>query len=146
MNSGKKTVYVGGLADEVTEAVVRAAFIPFGELSDVQIPLDYESQKHRGFAFVEFEAAEDAKDAIDNMNEAELFGRTLKVNLAKPLRYKENSSRPVWADDEWLSKYAGKKQEEDNAKKALNEGGQKAVEYIHGLSANVPEGNRGITF
>ena len=36
-----------------------------------------------------------------------MFGRTLKVNMAKPLRLKENSTRPVWADDEWLSKYAG---------------------------------------
>ena len=40
-------------------------------------------------------------------NDSELFGRTLKVNLAKPLRLKENSSRPVWADDEWLQKYSG---------------------------------------
>ena len=39
--------------------------------------------------------------------DSELFGRTLKVNLAKPLRIKENSSRPVWADDEWLQKYSG---------------------------------------
>lgn len=34
---------------------------------DVQIPLDYESEKHRGFAFIEFEMAEDAAAAIDNM-------------------------------------------------------------------------------
>ena len=47
--------------------VVRAAFVPFGDLVDCQIPLDYETEKHRGFAFVEFELAEDAKAAIDNM-------------------------------------------------------------------------------
>ena len=40
-------------------------------------------------------------------NDAELFGRTLRVNLAKPIRMSERSSRPVWADDEWLSKYSG---------------------------------------
>lgn len=34
---------------------------------DIQIPLDYETEKHRGFAFVEFESAEDAAAAIDNM-------------------------------------------------------------------------------
>ncbi len=85
----------------------------------VQIPLDYQTEKHRGFAFVEFELAEDAKAAIDNMNEAELYGRVLKVNLAKPLRYKENSSRPVWADDEWLAEYSGQKAAEDQAKQAL---------------------------
>ena len=47
--------------------VVKAAFIPFGDLVDVQIPLDYETEKHRGFAFVEFELQEDAKSAIENM-------------------------------------------------------------------------------
>lgn len=58
---------LGGLAEEVDEKVLHAAFIPFGEIVDVQIPLDYESEKHRGFAFIEFEMAEDAAAAIDNM-------------------------------------------------------------------------------
>ncbi len=102
------TLHSGGLAEEVDESVVRAAFVPFGDLTEVQMPLDYQTEKHRGFAFVEFEVPEDAQAAIDNMNDSELFGRTLKVNLAKPLRMRENSSRPVWADDEWLQKYAGK--------------------------------------
>ncbi len=101
-------LHSGGLAEEVDESVIRAAFVPFGDLTEVQMPLDYQTEKHRGFAFVEFEVPEDAQAAIDNMNDSELFGRTLKVNLAKPLRMRENSSRPVWADDEWLQKYAGK--------------------------------------
>jgi len=67
----KKTIYCGGLAEEVDEKVVRAAFIPFGDLVDVQIPLDYETEKHRGFAFIEFELQEDAQAAIENMKEAE---------------------------------------------------------------------------
>ena len=49
-----------------------------------------------------------AQGAIDNMNDSELFGRTLRVNLAKPMKIKEGSSRPVWASDEWLQKYAGR--------------------------------------
>lgn len=60
-------MFEGGLAEEVDEKVLHAAFIPFGDLVDVQIPLDYETEKHRGFAFVEFESAEDAAAAIDNM-------------------------------------------------------------------------------
>lgn len=64
---GKRTVFVGGLAEEADEKVLHAAFIPFGDLVDIQIPLDYESEKHRGFAFIEFESAEDAAAAIDNM-------------------------------------------------------------------------------
>lgn len=37
-----------------------------------------------------------------------MYGRTLRVNLAKALRARENSTRPVWADDDWLATYAGK--------------------------------------
>lgn len=51
----------------MTEEVLRSAFIPFGDIVDVQIPLDYETEKHRGFAFIEFELPEDAVAAIDNM-------------------------------------------------------------------------------
>ena len=57
--------------------------------------------------FIEFELPEDAQAAIDNMNDGEMSGRTLRVNMAKPMKMKEGSSRPVWASDEWLQKYAG---------------------------------------
>ena len=73
MSTGsKRTIYVGGLAEEVDDKVLNAAFIPFGDIVDIQIPLDYETEKHRGFAFIEFESAEDAAAAIDNMVEVEL--------------------------------------------------------------------------
>nr|CAI5822028.1 unnamed protein product [Callosobruchus analis] len=106
-SNNKRTIYVGGLAEEVDEKILNAAFIPFGDIIDVQIPLDYESEKHRGFAFIEFESAEDAAAAIDNMNDSELFGRTIRVNLAKPQRIKEGSTRPVWSEDTWLQQHAG---------------------------------------
>ena len=53
---------------------------------DITIPLDFETEAHRGFAFVEFEDVADAAAAMDNMDEAELFGRTLKVNIARPIK------------------------------------------------------------
>jgi len=67
MSNDKRTVYVGGLADEVTERLLNNAFIPFGDIADIQMPADYESQRHRGFAFIEYEQSEDAAAAIDNM-------------------------------------------------------------------------------
>jgi len=103
----KKLIYVGGLAEEVDTKVLNSAFIPFGDIVEVNMPQDYETEKHRGFAFIEFELPEDAQAAIDNMNDSEMFGRTLRVNLAKPMKIKDGSSRPVWATDEWLQKYAG---------------------------------------
>lgn len=107
MSNDKRTIYVGGLADEVIEKLLNDAFIPFGDIADIQMPVDYETQKHRGFAFIEYEVAEDAAAAIDNMNDSELCGRTIRVNLAKPVRVKEGSIKPVWADDDWLQKHAG---------------------------------------
>lgn len=111
--ANKRMVYVGGLAEEVDEKVLHAAFIPFGDITDVQIPMDYTTQKHRGFGFVEFEFAEDAAAAIDNMNESELFGRTVRVNIAKPMKIKEGYSRAVWSEDSWLQKFAGQGTDEN---------------------------------
>ena len=91
----KRTLYVGGLEESVTEDVLRAAFVPFGEITDVNMPIDSAAQKHKGFAFVQYDDKEDAADAIDNMNNAELFGRVLKVNLSKPDAMK-GGHRPVW--------------------------------------------------
>lgn len=105
--ANKRMVYVGGLAEEVDEKILHAALIPFGDITDVQIPPDYATQKHRGFGFVEFEVPEDAAAAIDNMHESELFGRTIRVNLAKPMKNKEGSSRAVWKDDSWMTRHVG---------------------------------------
>ncbi|XP_066904279.1 peptidyl-prolyl cis-trans isomerase-like [Halyomorpha halys] len=116
-SASKRTIYVGGLADEVDEEVLRSAFLAFGELLDIQIPLDYQTEKHRGFAFIEYEFAEDAAAAIDNMNDSEMFGRTIRVNLAKPQKIKEGSTRAVWADDTWLREHAGETVDEENVSK-----------------------------
>ncbi len=55
---------------------------------------------HKGFAFVNFEEEEDAADAIDNMDGAELCGRVLKVHIAKPS--KVANGKAVWATDDWI--------------------------------------------
>lgn len=82
----KATVYVGGLASLVTTTNLHDAFIPFGEIADVSLPKNENPKTtdlHRGFAYVEYEDAEDAKEAIDNMDQAEFFGRVIKVSAAK---------------------------------------------------------------
>ena len=84
----KNTLYVGGLAEEVNEAILHAAFIPFGDIKDVKTPLDQATQKHRSFGFVTFLEREDAQAAMDNMDGSELYGRVLTVNYALPERIK----------------------------------------------------------
>jgi RNA recognition motif-containing protein len=66
------------------------------QLVDVNMPLDNESGKHRGFGFVEYEAPEDATEAIFNMNNGELNGRVLTVNAAKPMTVSERSQKAIW--------------------------------------------------
>lgn len=83
----KSTIYVGGLDQAVSGQTLAEAFIPFGEIVDVTLPkpdAPSSTDLHRGFGYVEFEVPEDAKEAIDNMDGSELYGRTVKVAGAKP--------------------------------------------------------------
>eukprot|EP00041_Stephanoeca_diplocostata_P012810 m.215535 g.215535 ORF g.215535 m.215535 type:complete len:170 (-) comp19101_c0_seq1:1143-1652(-) len=122
--SNKKLLYVGGLSDEVDTKTINAMFVPFGEVVDVQLPLDFETQSHRGFAFVEFELAEDAAAAVDNMHESELYGRTLKVNYARPLTTaKGNANRAIWDDEDWL-------RENNDAVRGLNLGPNRFTDVV----------------
>lgn len=100
-----KTLYVGGIAEEVTEEILRQAFEPFGPLREAKIKMDRDG-KARGFGFLEYEDEEDCEAAIDNMHESELFGRVLTVNKSKGLAVGgkggarlDRCSKPIWADD-----------------------------------------------
>lgn len=76
------TIFVGGLSPEVNVQLLEDVFITFGEIVAIDLPQDEEN--HKGFAFIEFESADDAADAIENMHHSELNGKTLTVNVAKP--------------------------------------------------------------
>mmetsp|Transcript_22788 Transcript_22788/g.49934 ORF Transcript_22788/g.49934 Transcript_22788/m.49934 type:complete len:151 (-) Transcript_22788:577-1029(-) len=127
----KTTLYVGGLEENVNDSTLHAAFIPFGDIKDVNIPLDHASGKHRGFGFVEYEDKEDAAAAIDNMHNAELFGRVLKVNYAQPMKIKGGdkgwSHQPVWADADKYIEELEAEQELENLEK-LQKAGKPAEE------------------
>jgi RNA recognition motif-containing protein len=78
------TIYIGNLSFQATEDDLREVFAEYGTVSRVALPIDRESGKKRGFAFVEMET-EDAEDAaIADLNGAQWLGRDLKVNKAKP--------------------------------------------------------------
>ena len=81
-------IYVGGLPFTATESNVREMFAPYGDIQSAQLITDRDSGQSKGFAFVEMGDAE-AKKAIAELNEAELGGRTLTVNEARP---RENRS------------------------------------------------------
>lgn len=130
----KNTLYVGGLAEEVNEAILHAAFIPFGDIKDVKTPLDQATQKHRSFGFVTFLEKEDAIQAMDNMDGAELYGRVLTVNYALPERIKGGeqgwAAQPIWADaDTWFERQ--QQEEEMQRMQAENRAALQAAEELH---------------
>lgn len=78
------TIYIGNLSYQVTTEDLTDVFSEYGTVKRISIPVDRETGRVRGFAFVELadEAHEDA--AISALDGAEWLGRQLKVNKAKP--------------------------------------------------------------
>src|SRR5579884_1677283 len=77
-------LYIGNLSFQTTEADLREAFGQFGTVTDIYVASDRMTGRPRGFAFVTFSTAEESKLATDKMNGADLGGRPLTVNEAKP--------------------------------------------------------------
>jgi len=84
-------LFVGNLPYDATEDEIRQHFSAVGNLSYVSIPLDRETGKKRGFAFVEFADEQQAQAAIRQLNNQPFKGRPLAVNEA---RAKEAGPRP----------------------------------------------------
>ncbi|KAL9914918.1 poly(U)-binding-splicing factor half pint-like isoform 2-T2 [Glossina fuscipes fuscipes] len=72
-------VYVGSISFELKEDTIRAEFLPFGPIKSINMSWDPITQKHKGFAFVEFEIPEGAQLALEQMNGALMGGRNIKV-------------------------------------------------------------------
>lgn len=87
-----KKLYVGNLPYEVTESEISDAFKAYGETTSVKLISDRDTGRGRGFGFVEMENAEQAQEVLNNLNGKELFGRTLKIDIAK--ERPRNSPRP----------------------------------------------------
>jgi cold-inducible RNA-binding protein len=77
------SLYIGNLNFQTSENQLVDLFAPFGAILSVRIPLDRESRRPRGFAFVEMEC-EDALRAAEALNNGTYFGRTLTVIEAMP--------------------------------------------------------------
>jgi RNA recognition motif-containing protein len=82
------TIYIGNLSYQATEEDIREVFTEYGTVNRVVMPIDRETGRMRGFAFVEMSEDDPENNAISDLDGAEWMGRQLKVNKAKP---KENS-------------------------------------------------------
>jgi len=80
---GKK-LYVGNLAYSVTNESLSAMFSPHGQVDSAQVIIDRETNRSKGFGFVEMANGQEADNAIKALDGQDNGGRNLKVNEAKP--------------------------------------------------------------
>jgi cold-inducible RNA-binding protein len=77
-------LYVGNLAYSVSNDDLQELFSQAGQVQSATVVTDKFSGQSRGFGFVEMTSSEEAADAIRRFNDADLKGRNIKVNEAKP--------------------------------------------------------------
>ena len=77
-------IFVGNLSYQTSQEDLHATFSQYGAVERVSIVTDRDSGQPRGFAFVEMTEASAAQTAISQLNGAELHGRALNVNEARP--------------------------------------------------------------
>lgn len=70
---------MGSINFEIKEDTVKQAFLPFGPMKTINLAFDPIANKHKGFAFIEYDVPEAASLALDQMNGVMLGGRNIKV-------------------------------------------------------------------
>ena len=86
-------LYVGNLSFNTTENDLHDTFAAHGTVTEANLMVDRESGRPRGFAFVTMSSADEAQAAIAALNGAELDGRALTVNVAKPREERSGGGR-----------------------------------------------------
>lgn len=77
-------IYVGNLPYSVRDSELEEMFAAYGEVTSATVIIERETNRSKGFGFVEMSSNEDANKAIGEMNNKEFEGRGLKVSEAKP--------------------------------------------------------------
>ena len=78
------SIFVGNLPFRAEQEDILELFAPFGEVANCSLPLERDTGRKRGFAFVEMADPELETKAIDALQGAELMGRPLRINKAEP--------------------------------------------------------------
>jgi RNA recognition motif-containing protein len=79
-------IYVGNLSYSTDNDGLRAAFEQFGAVNSAEVVIDRNTNRSRGFGFVEMPTDDEAKAAIAGLDSKDLDGRPIKVNEARPRR------------------------------------------------------------
>ncbi len=77
-------IFVGNLPFSVTDDSLRSNFGEYGKVSSAKVMMDRDTNKSKGFGFVEMGSADQAQAAIQGLNGMAVDGRTISVSLARP--------------------------------------------------------------
>ena len=86
------SVYVGNLSYEVGRQDLDDVFGEYGRVIRISMPMDRETDRPRGFAFVDMESPDQEQAVIEALDGAEWLGRTMRVNQARPRNSEPASS------------------------------------------------------
>ncbi len=86
-------IYVGNLPYRITEDELSSAFEAYGEVASANIIRDRETGRSKGFGFIEMPDDEQAKAAIQALDNSDLQGRNVKVNEARPKQDRPRAPR-----------------------------------------------------
>lgn len=77
-------IYVGNLSYSIDSFRLKEIFSEFGTVEDAKVITDFETGRSKGFGFVTFSSEDEANAAIEALNQKEVDGRPLVVNIARP--------------------------------------------------------------
>ncbi|XP_072371363.1 RNA-binding protein 39a isoform X2 [Scyliorhinus torazame] len=97
--AGPMRLYVGSLHFNITEEMLRGIFEPFGRIENIQLMMDSETGRSKGYGFITFSDAECAKKALEQLNGFELAGRPMKVGHVTERSDSSNASSFLDSDE-----------------------------------------------
>lgn len=100
-------IYVGNLNYNLTEEDVASLFSQYGEVVSVKLVKDKETGRAKGFGFVEMADDQEGAEAVSKLDGADVQGRNIKVNEAKPREEGQSSFRPRTGGDRFSRPQGG---------------------------------------
>lgn len=86
-------IYVGNLSYKIADHTLSDLFAEHGSVASAKVIMDRETDRSKGFGFVEMSTSSEAASAINALNGVEIDGRALNVSEAKPMEPRSNSQR-----------------------------------------------------
>jgi RNA recognition motif-containing protein len=86
-------IYIGNMSQDTTEQDLRTMFAEAGTVESVDVIMDRQTGKAKGFAFVTMSSQDEAEKAIQILDGKDVDDHTLKVNIARPREDRTTTAR-----------------------------------------------------